>query len=209
MLEFIASFVCHQVPERTLTIGGDLLPLCARCTGIYSGFLIGVVFQIIDRRKVNRLPSIWITTVTIVLILALISEALGEKLRLWELPSEGRLLLGLFCGSALSVALFPLFNYFLQKDGTNEASIGSRSYVALLVFVSLFFGLHYVSSSFFVLSSFSVVGILVCYAATNMTIAGMVVNWKRRELNLRSTLVITSLVLTMFIGETLVLVMLG
>ncbi len=183
--------------------------MCARCTGIYSGFLIGVVFQIIVRRKVNRLPSIWITTVTTVLILALISEALGEKLRLWELPSEGRLLLGLFCGSALSVALFPLFNYFLQKDGTNEASIGSRSYVALLVFVSLFFGLHYVSSSFFVLSSFSVAGILVCYAAINMTIAGMVVSWKRRELNLRSTLVITSLVLTMFIGETLVLVMLG
>ncbi|MBW2172275.1 MAG: DUF2085 domain-containing protein [Deltaproteobacteria bacterium] len=209
MLEFIASLVCHQVPERTLTIGGGLLPLCARCTGIYSGFLIGVVFQIIVDKKVNRLPSIWITTVSIVLILALTSEVLGEKLRLWELPNEGRLLTGLFCGSALSVISFPLLNYFLQKDGENEASIGSGSYVGLLVFVGLFFGLHYVSSSFFILSSFSVVGILVCYAAINLTIAGMVVNWKMREFNFRRTLVITSLVLTMFIGETVVLRMIG
>ncbi|MBW2170914.1 MAG: hypothetical protein JRF69_02860, partial [Deltaproteobacteria bacterium] len=86
---------------------------------------------------------------------------------------------------------------------------GSGSYVGLLVFVGLFFGLHYVSSSFSILSSFSVVGILVCYAAINVTIAGMVVNWKMRELNLRSTLVITSLVLTMFIGETVILKMIG
>jgi len=201
--------VCHQIPERTLTIGGDLLPFCARCTGIYSGFLIGVVFQIIVNKKANRLPSIWITTVSIVLILVLMMEVLGENLLLWKLPNEGRLLTGLFCGSSLSVISFPLFNYFLQKDGTNEASIGSRSYAAVLVFVSLFFGLHYISVSSFVLSSFPIAGILVCYVAINMTIAGMVVNWKRSEFRLWSTLAITSLVLTMFIGETLVLLMLG
>ena len=209
MIEFIASLVCHQVPERTLTIGGDLLPFCARCTGIYSGFLIGVVFQIIVNKKVNRLPSTWITAVSVVLILALISEVLGEKLLLWKLPNEGRLLTGLFCGSSLSLALFPLLNYFLCQDDTNGSSIGSRSYVTILVFVSLFFGLHYVSSSFLILSAFSVVGILGCYAVTNLTIAGMVVNWKRREFRLGSTVVVTSLVLTMFIGEMVVLMVLG
>ena len=79
----------------------------------------------------------------------------------------------------------------------------------MLVFVSLFFALHYVGISSFIPSSFSVVGLLVCYAAANMTIAGMVVNWKRREFKLRSTLVVASLVLTMFIGETVVLIVLG
>ncbi|MFH1820931.1 MAG: DUF2085 domain-containing protein [Methanobacteriota archaeon] len=38
MLEYTSFLVCHQIPERTLSIGGKLLPLCARCTGIYCGF---------------------------------------------------------------------------------------------------------------------------------------------------------------------------
>jgi uncharacterized membrane protein len=205
MLDFIASFVCHQVPERTMTIDGNLLPLCARCTGIYSGFLIGVVFQTIVRKKLNRLPSLWITTVSIVFILALITEALGETLGLWELPGQGRFLLGLFCGSALSVASFPLCNYFLQREDKKESSIGSKEYVLLLIFLSLFSCLYYMSASFFVLSSISVAGIIVCYIAANLAIAGMLVDWKKRASNLRNSLTLIGLVLTLFLGEAAIL----
>ncbi|MCI0329873.1 MAG: DUF2085 domain-containing protein [candidate division Zixibacteria bacterium] len=33
----IFSLVCHQVPERSLYLGGTM-PLCARCFGLYFGF---------------------------------------------------------------------------------------------------------------------------------------------------------------------------
>jgi uncharacterized membrane protein len=33
----IGSFVCHQRPERSFALWGVQLPVCARCTGIYSG----------------------------------------------------------------------------------------------------------------------------------------------------------------------------
>jgi hypothetical protein len=171
--------------------------------------LIGVVFQVIARKRLNRLPSLWIATVSIILILSLIVEAFGEKLGLWALSSQGRLILGLFCGGALSVGSFPLFNHFLQKDDKDGSSIGSWHFAALLVFLGLFSSLHFISASFLIVSSISVAGILVCYVAANMTIAGMLVNWGKRTLDLPNTLALVGLVLTLFIGEAIILGMMG
>ncbi len=39
----IAYSVCHQNPLHTLSIGGTLLPLCSRCTGMFLGTLIAVI----------------------------------------------------------------------------------------------------------------------------------------------------------------------
>ncbi len=32
---------CHQIPERSFAIAGSPLGVCARCTGLYAGFLTG------------------------------------------------------------------------------------------------------------------------------------------------------------------------
>jgi uncharacterized membrane protein len=36
------SFICHQRPERSFHRDDAQLPVCARCTGLYAGGLIGV-----------------------------------------------------------------------------------------------------------------------------------------------------------------------
>jgi uncharacterized membrane protein len=36
--------VCHQNPSHTIMIAGRLLPLCARCTGMYLGTLLAMVY---------------------------------------------------------------------------------------------------------------------------------------------------------------------
>lgn len=33
----MGSLVCHQLPTRSFHVGGVVLPVCARCTGIYVG----------------------------------------------------------------------------------------------------------------------------------------------------------------------------
>lgn len=37
----VGSLVCHQRPERSFRPGGLQVPVCARCTGLYTGAAVG------------------------------------------------------------------------------------------------------------------------------------------------------------------------
>ena len=37
--------VCHRIDERSFHIGDRQVALCARCTGMYLGAVLGLVFQ--------------------------------------------------------------------------------------------------------------------------------------------------------------------
>lgn len=37
---FLLSGLCHQLPDHSLTFGGLPLPLCARCTGLFTGAVL-------------------------------------------------------------------------------------------------------------------------------------------------------------------------
>ncbi len=39
----IGSLICHQRPERSFHLWSAQLPVCARCTGIYLGAVVGLV----------------------------------------------------------------------------------------------------------------------------------------------------------------------
>jgi predicted membrane protein DUF2085 len=39
----IGSLVCHQLPERSYHLWTAQLPVCARCTGIYLGAVVGIL----------------------------------------------------------------------------------------------------------------------------------------------------------------------
>jgi uncharacterized membrane protein len=38
------SYVCHQIPDRSFFIAGHQFAACARCTGIYAGFMAAALF---------------------------------------------------------------------------------------------------------------------------------------------------------------------
>lgn len=53
-LKFLYSHVCHQQPEKIISIEGHNLLVCSRCTGIYIGSLISSALILFIRiNKIN------------------------------------------------------------------------------------------------------------------------------------------------------------
>ncbi|MGE0885179.1 MAG: DUF2085 domain-containing protein [Blastocatellales bacterium] len=48
------SAVCHQMPDRSFHLDGLPLGVCSRCTGIYSGFIAGLVVYPLMRNLSNQ-----------------------------------------------------------------------------------------------------------------------------------------------------------
>jgi hypothetical protein len=46
----VGSAICHQLPERSMHLWRAQMPVCARCTGIYFGAVIGATAAALSRR---------------------------------------------------------------------------------------------------------------------------------------------------------------
>jgi uncharacterized membrane protein len=59
LLRWPFRLVCHQIPARSLWLGQYPLAVCARCTGIYGGFLLGLssYFLVYSRLFTTPLPA--------------------------------------------------------------------------------------------------------------------------------------------------------
>ena len=54
MLRWPFKIMCHGIPHRCLTIFDTPMPICARCTGIYAGFLSGLLLFPMFRQASER-----------------------------------------------------------------------------------------------------------------------------------------------------------
>lgn len=99
------SFVCHQKAERCFWIKETPLPVCSRCTGIYTGFFAGVVFFPFLRKNFSiRWYYILLSAFPISL------EIVMEKMGVWDgnwIRFFSSLLFGFFISS---VSLWSLEN---------------------------------------------------------------------------------------------------
>jgi len=59
MTRELLAGICHQLPARTLAVAGILMPACARCTGIYWGYLMGFAAALVPtaERRWLRWPG--------------------------------------------------------------------------------------------------------------------------------------------------------
>ncbi|MBO3840535.1 MAG: DUF2085 domain-containing protein, partial [Candidatus Brockarchaeota archaeon] len=86
IFNFIGSLVCHQRPDRTLWIGGNYLPVCARCTGAYLGFLLGyVLIPFLSNKKAKGPPNLYIS---FIFTLPLWVDSLGQVFGFWSSTND-------------------------------------------------------------------------------------------------------------------------
>lgn len=98
LLHYTYGRVCHQIDARSFHIDGYSLAVCARCSGIYLGYFLGLmVYPIKNSLSRTELPHrFW-------LIAALVPVAVdvaGGYLGVFENTLATRLLTGLIAGAA-------------------------------------------------------------------------------------------------------------
>jgi uncharacterized membrane protein len=201
----LLSYICHQLPERTLTVDGRLLPLCARCTGIYIGFIVGFIYQFVRMRKVSELPSIGLCSLLAVSICILVVDGIGEKTHIWYLSNDIRYLIGLLCGSSFSVILLPLFNSFYRHYST-QLTITTTHYVSILMLLLLLYTDPFFVASYYIYSILSILGFIIIYSVVNLIFIGMVFHVTRKSINFMSIPNLLIGLSAVFIGEIILLV---
>ncbi len=75
---------CHNIPARSLHLAGEPLPVCARCTGVIAGYLLGAVLALCGAEKLPiwRLP--WAVVLIGLMGLSWLGGQLGYLPQAWH-----------------------------------------------------------------------------------------------------------------------------
>ena len=99
------SYICHQIPERSLHLAGDPMAVCSRCLGVYVGLLLGIglypLWRPID--ETEPVSRVW-------LFLSLVPITIDWSLTvfgIWENTHVTRLLTGAILGAACATFIMP------------------------------------------------------------------------------------------------------
>lgn len=116
--------LCAQAPTRALVLNGEGLPLCARCTGLWVGALIGAsVAAVRSPIARDRLPRSWIVSAGAFAIG--LADGLARVLtpQTWDTPAALRVVSGGLLGAGggyLIVALAATVLASLEWDRCNR-----------------------------------------------------------------------------------------
>jgi len=148
-LNALGYSVCHQMDARSFYVEGIKFPLCARCTGMYLGALIGLAYHLGWGRK-GAFPPL-----PIMYILAFFAAAFGidginsftELLpfgqHLYTTTDLTRLISGAGMGVVVSAVAGAAFNQTVWADALDEPALDSLNKLAsiLIVVAVLLFGI--------------------------------------------------------------------
>ncbi len=96
---FVYKSVCHQIRDRSLSCFGQPLAVCARCTGIYLGFLVGLgIYPLVRGWRRPNLPS---GRVFFLISSPIVLDTAASFLGLWDTSNAIRLATGIIWGAIL------------------------------------------------------------------------------------------------------------
>lgn len=124
--------VCHRIEVRSFHLGDRAVPLCARCTGMYLGAVLGLAYQGILRPRRSGAPP-WKVAIPLGLMAAaFILDGLNSYLHffpnlptLYEPSNAGRLFTGTGMGLVIAAALYPAFNSTVWKNWNSQPALDS------------------------------------------------------------------------------------
>jgi len=137
----IGTALCHQIDERTFHFGGQSLPVCARDTGTYIGFLFTFLYwTIINRKLKGGMPPLYALITGSLFIGTLVIDGGTSYLHLRDTTNEIRLITGLLAGGGTGILILPCISELLYKYTSREPYTGNFNYFLLwILFIILLF----------------------------------------------------------------------
>ncbi len=141
--KWIGYALCHQMPDRSFFAHEHQYPLCARCTGMYLGFVTGAIWLAVRGRiKAARLPPTPIIVMLVGFIVAMGIDGVNSTIsiipgapQLYHTTNVIRLITGTLYGLALSALFPPVFNSAIWSAPSGERTIKNWRELGLLVIV--------------------------------------------------------------------------
>lgn len=147
-MDAIGYAVCHQLDERSFHVDGQRFPLCARCSGMYLGAVLGIVYLTLTQPRSAGMPPKPVIVLLALFGLVFAVDGGNSYLYLMKQTSGGRLdflpnlyipnnILRIFTGSGmglgLAVAVFLSFNQTIWTDWNDRPILGKRKDVGILI----------------------------------------------------------------------------
>jgi uncharacterized membrane protein len=140
----IAYAVCHRIASHSLEVDGEQFPLCARCTGMYLGALLGLVYQALQG-KLGKMPSLHTYIIMAVMVLAFGIDGVNSYLHFfpgfissYQPQNWLRLITGTGMGLSISAVLLPAFHQTMWKSWEDKSALRSgRQLLGILILAVL------------------------------------------------------------------------
>jgi uncharacterized membrane protein len=139
----IGYAVCHRIEERSFHVEGRPLSLCARCTGMYLGAVVGMVYQTLLGRRRTAWPRTGIMLVLGAFLVAFGVDGINSgiifymgKPLLYQPSNILRLITGTGMGLAMSIVLLPAFNQTVWRQYSPRSAIETWGQFAGLLGIS-------------------------------------------------------------------------
>ncbi|PKO12972.1 MAG: hypothetical protein CVU39_21270 [Chloroflexi bacterium HGW-Chloroflexi-10] len=175
-MDAVGYAVCHRIEARSFHLGERSIPLCARCSGMHLGALLGLAFQTLWGRK-GKLPPLKIMLVLGVFLVAFGVDGVNSYLHffpnlpsLYEPNNTLRLITGTGLGLGIAAIIYPIFNQTIWSDWEDQPILGGWKELGALLGLAILLDLMILSENplllypLAVLSGLNVLIILgICY----------------------------------------------
>lgn len=130
--------VCHRISARSFHIGDRPVAMCARCSGMFLGALLGMIFHIVQGKK-GKMPPVLVLVILGLLAAAWVLDGSNSFLMLTDwFPSLyttenwTRLVTGTGMGLGVSAMIYPAFIQTNFKTWKDESGLGHWKQVLIL-----------------------------------------------------------------------------
>ncbi len=101
----LCSPTCHQKASRSFVIKGYQLPVCARCTGMFLGYIIGLILSVMNAISI---------LIGIILIIPCFIDGFIQYRYNYESTNSRRFLTGFLAGIGYLIVIIGIIRFFIK-----------------------------------------------------------------------------------------------